>query len=211
MAAALLIVDMQNDFMPGGPLGVCGADEIVPLINRLSALFPLTLATQDWHPPDHCSFAVNHLGKKPGDCVEVEGVQQILWPVHCVRQTRGAELVKALDQEAIVNIFHKGTDRLIDSYSAFFDNARKQSTGLGDYLKTHNVTQVYLAGVATEYCVLYSAFDAADLGFSVVVIVDACRPINLGPDDEKRAFEAMAARGVKIETSKEVFSSLKSK
>ena len=208
---ALLVVDMQNDFMPGGPLGVHDADQIVPLINQLSAQFPLTVATQDWHPADHCSFASNHPQKKPGDVVQINKIEQILWPVHCVRFSRGAELVQTLNKEAISSVFYKGTDRLIDSYSAFFDNARGKSTGLEEYLKTRNVSDLYLAGVATEYCVLYSAFDAVDLGFSVVVIADACRPINLHPSDEKRAFEAMAAKGVKIQTSIEVLASLKAK
>ncbi|MBS0653764.1 MAG: bifunctional nicotinamidase/pyrazinamidase [Verrucomicrobia bacterium] len=208
---ALVIVDMQNDFMPGGALGVRGADQIVPLINQISKQFPLTVATQDWHPLDHCSFATNHPGKKPGDVVQIKEIEQILWPVHCVRSTQGAELIETLDKGPIASYFYKGTDRWIDSYSAFFDNARRKSTGLSDYLKTRNVSQVYLAGVATEYCVLYSAFDAVDLGYTVFVIADLCRPINLHPDDEKKAFEAMAAKGVKIQNSTEVLASLKSK
>lgn len=208
---ALVIVDMQNDFMPGGALGVPEADQIVPAINQLATQFSLVVATQDWHPHDHCSFAVNHPGKNPGDVVQIKDVEQILWPVHCVRATKGAELVDILNKEAIASCFYKGTDRWIDSYSAFFDNARRKSTGLSDFLKTRNVSQVYLAGVATEYCVLYSAFDAVDIGYTVIVISDLCRPINLQPGDEAKAYEAMAAKGVKIQTSAEVLASLKSK
>jgi nicotinamidase/pyrazinamidase len=204
MGKALVIVDMQNDFMPGGALGVAHGDKIIPLINDLAILFPLVVATQDWHPEDHCSFASNHLGKKPGEIATVKGMEQILWPVHCVRGTRGAEIVAGLKKQSIMSIFYKGTDPEIDSYSAFFDNAHLKSTGLGDYLKTRNVSEVFLAGVATDYCVLYSAFDAIDLGFQVTVICDACRPINLNPADEKKALEAMAAKGVKIQTSQEV-------
>lgn len=207
MLKALVIVDMQNDFMPGGALGVSHADEIVPLINDLATRFPLSVATLDWHPENHCSFAANHPGKKPGDSVIVKGIEQILWPVHCVRSSLGAELVAALNKKSIAEYFYKGTDPWIDSYSAFFDNARLQSTGLGDYLKTRTVSEVFLVGVATDYCVLYSAFDAVDLGFNVVVISDACRSINLHSGDEKKAFEAMVAKGVKIQTSQEVLSS----
>ncbi|MBX3719406.1 MAG: bifunctional nicotinamidase/pyrazinamidase [Parachlamydiales bacterium] len=208
---ALVIVDMQNDFMPGGALGVPEADQIVPAINQLSSQFPLVVATQDWHPQDHCSFATSHPGKKPGDVVQIKEMEQILWPVHCVRATKGAELIDTLNKEAIASCFYKGTDRWIDSYSAFFDNARRKSTGLSDYLKTRNVSHIYIAGVATEYCVLYSSFDAVDIGYSVVVISDLCRPINLQPNDEKKAYEAMAAKGVMIQTSAEVLASLRSK
>lgn len=207
----LIIVDMQNDFMPGGALGVPGADQVVPIINKLASSFPLTVATQDWHPKNHCSFADNHRGKKSGDVIEINGIEQILWPIHCVQQTKGAELIASLDKAPIASCFYKGTDPQIDSYSAFFDNARGKSTGLDQYLKNHRVSSVFFAGVATEYCVLYSAFDAKDLGFSVTVVLDACRPINLHSDDEKKALEAMAAKGVKTQTSKEVLAILRSK
>jgi len=197
---ALLIVDMQNDFMPNGPLGVKNADALIPLINALIPRFPLVVASQDWHPPDHVSFATSHPGKKPGDHVRVKEMDQVLWAVHCVRNTPGAELVFGLNKEKIACCFFKGTDSGIDSYSAFFDNARSKSTGLGDYLKSRGVTAVYLVGVATDYCVLYSSLDAIDLGFEVHVIADACRPINLDPRDEERALAAIAARGGTIES-----------
>ena len=202
---ALIIVDMQNDFMPGGALGVAGADRLVPTINALITQFPLVVATLDWHPVDHISFALNHPGKKVGDRIKVGEMEQILWPAHCVRNGEGAELVSSLDRENLASVFYKGTDPKIDSYSAFFDNARRKSTGLSDYLKSRGVTDVYLVGVATEYCVLYSSLDAIDLGFTVHVITDACCPINLDPQDESRAYAAMAAKGVKVITAKEIF------
>jgi nicotinamidase/pyrazinamidase len=192
---AFIIVDMQNDFMPGGALGVAGADQLIPIINALMPHFKLVVSTQDWHPPGHCSFASSHPGKKPGDVVDVQGIPQILWPVHCVRDTFGAELVAGLNQEAIASTFYKGTDPGTDGYSAFFDNAHKRSTGLGDYLKSRKVTDVYIAGVATDYCVLYSTLDALDLGFAVYVIADACRGINLKPADVDNAWKDITARG----------------
>lgn len=195
---ALIIVDMQNDFMPGGALGVPGADKLIPIINALIPKFDCVIASQDWHPLDHVSFASNHPEKKPGDVIEVDGGSQVLWPVHCVQGTFGAELVDGLHKEKIVACFHKGTDKNIDSYSAFFDNARQKSTGLADDLKNRGVTDVYFVGVATEYCVLYSTLDAIDLGFSVHVIASACRPINLHPHDEELAFAGIAAKGGKI-------------
>jgi nicotinamidase/pyrazinamidase len=201
---ALVIVDMQNDFMPGGALGVPSADEIVPIINGLIAKFSLVIATKDWHAPDHVSFASSHLGKKVGDVVRVSDIDQILWPVHCVRNTHGAELISSLDDRNFASIFYKGTDKNIDSYSIFFDNARRKSTGLGDYLRSRSINEIYLAGLTTEYCVLYSTIDAIDLGFTVYVIVDACRPINLDPRDEQRALEAMAAKGAKIVKSSDL-------
>ena len=196
---ALLIVDMQNDFMPGGSLAVPGAADIVPLINALIPKFSLVIATKDWHPPDHLSFAVNHPGKKVGEQVTLRDLPQILWPVHCVRNTYGSELIPTLDVSQIACFFYKGTDKWIDSYSAFFDNAHRQSTGLGDYLKTHNVEEIYIVGVATDYCILYTVMDAIALGFTVYVITDCCRAINLKSGDEKRAIAAMAAKGALFE------------
>ena len=199
---ALVIVDMENDFMPGGALGVAHADELIPIINQLIPKFSLVIASQDLHPADHISFAASHPGKKPGDHIKVKDFDQVLWPIHCVRNTYGAETVAGLHKEKIARFFNKGTDKNIDSYSAFFDNARLKSTGLGDYLKSRGVTDIYLAGIATDYCILYSSLDAIDLGFNVYVIIDACRPINLKPHDEDRAIEAIVARGGKIVISK---------
>lgn len=195
---ALVIVDMQNDFMPGGALGVPTANEIVPIINALIAKFPLVVATIDWHPPDHVSFFSSHPGKKAGDVVKVGDSDQILWPVHCVRNTHGAKFTPSLDNSNFASIFDKGSDKNMDSYSVFFDNVHRRATGLDEYLISRGVNEIYLAGLTTEYCVFYSAMDALELGFTVYVIVDACRPINLDPGDEQCALEAMVAKGVKI-------------
>lgn len=184
--------------MPSGPLGVPGAYEIIEQINKLMSGFPLAIATQDWHPRDHVSFASNHPGKKVGELVKVEGVEQILWPVHCVQNTKGAELSPGLHKEKIEKIFFKGTDRSIDSYSAFFDNARKKSTGLFDYLKSKGVTELHICGVATDYCVLYSVIDALDLGLQVTVHASCCRGIDLCPGDVDAAFATMTAKGARL-------------
>lgn len=201
---ALVMVDIQNDFLPGGALAVPEGDQIIPIINRLPEHFDVVVATQDWHPPEHGSFAANHLGRKPGDIVPLEGLEQILWPVHCVQETRGAAFAPGLDRRRVERIFHKGIDPRIDSYSTFFDNAHRRSTGLGDYLKARGVSDVYLAGLATDYCVKYSALDARHLGFSTYVIEDACRGIDLVPGDVQRAIEEMKRAGVRMIRSGEV-------
>ena len=200
---ALLVVDIQNDFMPGGALGVKNGDALIPLINDLMDKFSLVVASQDWHPYDHMSFAKNHC-KEVGEIVEINGDKQILWPVHCVEHTCGSELAPGLDVEKIDKIFIKGTDKWIDSYSAFFDNQRKKSTGLSEYFLKQRVKEVYLVGLTTEYCVRNSAIDAHDLGLEVYVIADACRPVNLSPNDESDAFEEMRNRGINIITSDKI-------
>jgi nicotinamidase/pyrazinamidase len=203
---ALVLVDVQYDFMPGGALGVPHGDEVVPIANRLVSpdhvpAFDLIVATQDWHPPDHGSFATQHPGHKPGDMIVLGGLPQILWPVHCVQNTPGAALVAELDTRRFARIFHKGTDPTMDSYSAFFDNGHRQSTGLGEYLRDRGVSQVYLAGLATDYCVKYSALDARALGFRTRVISDGCRGVNLRSDDSARALDELRAAGVGIARS----------
>ena len=195
---SLIIVDLQNDFCPGGALAVPEGDQVVPLVNRLLSCFDLIVATQDWHPPNHGSFAVNHPGLQPGQETELHGLKQILWPVHCVQGTAGAQLVDRLHGEAISRVFKKGTDPRIDSYSGFFDNAHLRATGLQEYLEEQHVDRIYLVGLATDYCVKYTALDARSLGFETFVIVDACRGVNLSPGDVKRALEEMKAAGVKI-------------
>lgn len=191
----LIIVDIQNDFFPGGSLGVDGAPEVIPIINALLPKFDHLIATQDWHPKDHASFAENHEGKEPGDRIEIHGVEQILWPAHCVQNTKGSEFVAELEIDKFEKIFHKGTDRELDSYSSFFDNERKRSTGLGEYLKEKGLQDIYICGVATDYCVKYSVLDALDLGFTVTVIQDACKAVNLKPLDGENAIEEMIAKG----------------
>ena len=192
---ALIIVDLQNDFLPGGALPVPHGDEVIPLANELQQRFALVLATQDWHPPDHGSFAPNHPGKKPGDRIILDGIEQILWPVHCVQDTHGAEFAPSFDTSRIARIFHKGIDPRIDSYSTFFDNAHRRSTGLGEYLNERSVKNVYLLGLALDYCVKYSALDARQLGFNTYIIVDGCRGIGLEPGDLDHALDEMRRAG----------------
>jgi nicotinamidase/pyrazinamidase len=201
---ALIIVDVQNDFLPGGALPVARGDEIVPVINSLQIRFDLVIATQDWHPANHESFASNHHGRKPGDRIELHGLQQILWPVHCVQHTPGAALVAALERKLISEVFHKGTDPTIDSYSGFFDNGHRRATGLGDFLNGRHVTDVYVAGLATDYCVKFTAMDAVKLGFKTRLIEDACRGVNLQPDDSARAIDEMKQAGVLIVQSSQI-------
>jgi nicotinamidase/pyrazinamidase len=172
---ALVLIDIQNDFLPGGALAVPDGDAILPIVNRLLPKFDLVVATQDWHPPDHGSFAANHAGKSIGDVVNLHGLPQILWPVHCVQGTHGAKLAAELSRGPIVEIFRKGTDPQIDSYSGLFDNGHRKATGLATWLRETGVDEVYLAGLATDYCVKHTALDAAELGFRVFLILDACR------------------------------------
>ncbi len=194
---ALLILDVQNDFLPGGPLAVPRGDEVIPVINELMDQFSLVVATQDWHPANHGSFATQH-GREPGQKVVLNGRDQVLWPVHCVQNTSGAALAASLRRKPIAQIVRKGTDPNVDSYSAFYDNARAHSTGLNDYFRREKIKQVYLVGLATDYCILWSALDAIDLGFEVYVILDACRGIDLHPGDIQAAFSQMRSVGVKL-------------
>jgi nicotinamidase/pyrazinamidase len=193
---ALILVDLQNDFCPGGALPVPQGDEVVGVINHIQPEFDLVVATQDWHPAEHGSFAANHPGKSPGDVVELAGLRQILWPVHCVQGTPGAELHAGLDRSAIARVFRKGADPTIDSYSGFFDNGHRKSTGLGQYLRGQGVDRVYVCGLATDYCVKCTALDAVDLGFTTYLVEDACRGVNVRAGDVQRAIEEMRAKGV---------------
>ncbi len=192
---ALIIVDLQNDFLPGGALAVPHGDEVIPIANELQKRFELVLATKDWHPPDHGSFAANHPGKKPGDRIILDGIEQILWPVHCVQNTHGAEFAAAFDTSRVAHVFHKGTDPMIDSYSTFFDNAHRRHTGLGHYLEKRGIKEIYLMGLALDYCVKYSALDALQLGLNTHVILDGCRGIELEPGDIGRALDEMKHAG----------------
>jgi nicotinamidase/pyrazinamidase len=201
---ALILIDVQNDFCPGGALAVPDGDAVVPLANRLMPRFPLVVATKDWHPRNHRSFASNHSGKKAGEVVELNGNDQILWSDHCIQNTPGAEFHSDLNLSPIAKVFLKGTDPEIDSYSAFFDNLHRKATGLGDYLKEKGVDEVYLLGLATDYCVKYSALDAAQLGFKTFVIADACRGIERHPGDIEAAFREMEQAGVRCTPSREI-------
>ncbi|MGK2855763.1 MAG: bifunctional nicotinamidase/pyrazinamidase, partial [Thermoanaerobaculia bacterium] len=194
---ALLLVDIQNDFVPGGALAVQEGDLVVPVANALRARFDLLVATQDWHPADHGSFASNHAGAKPGELGELGGLPQIYWPDHCVQGTHGSWFHAALDLHG-VTVFRKGRDPGIDSYSAFFDNGHRKSTGLGDFLRARGVREAVILGLATDYCVKFTALDARGLGFDVTVVEDGCRGVELAPGDSARAFEAMRAAGARI-------------
>lgn len=200
---ALILVDIQNDFVPGGALPVSQGGQIIPIVNRIQSHFDLVVATQDWHPANHGSFAANHPGKKPGDAIETDGLHQILWPVHCVQNTVGAAFVPALEMHQVTEGFQKGTDPRIDSYSGFFDNGRRKATGLGDFLKARNVANVFIAGLATDYCVKFTALDAVGLGFKTHLIEEACRGMNLKPDDVAQAIKEMQQAGVGIVKSLE--------
>lgn len=175
-----LVVDLQNDFCPGGKLAVPRGDEIVPLVNRLAARFKHVILTQDWHPAGHLSFASSHAGKKPYDTVQAPYGTQELWPDHCVQGTTGAELRKDLQIAHAELVLRKGYHREIDSYSAFYENDRKTRTGLTGYLRERSLTRVFLAGLAFDFCVRYSCEDARHEGFDAVVIADACRGIDVG-------------------------------
>jgi nicotinamidase/pyrazinamidase len=198
---ALILVDLQNDFFPGGPLGVPEGDRVIPVVNRIQPRFDLVTATRDWHPPDHVSFVTQHEGREPGDVIRYDGLDQILWPVHCVQDTPGAELHPDLDRSRIAKVIHKGTDRDLDSYSGFFDNGHRKATGLGDWLKEQGVTDVYVCGLATDYCVKATALDAVDLGFTTHLIRDASRGVNLHEGDVEKAIDEMRNRGVHITDS----------
>jgi nicotinamidase/pyrazinamidase len=196
---ALLLIDIQNDFLPGGALAVPDGDQVIPVANRLMPDYDLVVATQDWHPADHLSFASQHPGKKPGDRIQLDGLEQILWPDHCVQGTKGAEFAAALNLGAAQRIVRKGTDRSIDSYSGFFDNARRRATGLEDFLRSRAVDEVHVVGLATDYCVKFTALDAIDLGFRTELLLEGTRAVELCEGDRQRAIEEMRAAGVVVD------------
>jgi nicotinamidase/pyrazinamidase len=176
---ALIVIDVQNDFCPGGALAVAGGDEIISRINGLMGEFSTVVLTQDWHPANHASFAANHPGAEPFSLTEMPYGPQVLWPTHCVQGTLGAEFHQALRTDPAQLIIRKGFRVGIDSYSAFFENDRTTATGLEGYLRNRGVTAITLVGLATDYCVAYSALDAARLGFKATVLEAACRAIDL--------------------------------
>ncbi|MEY3442564.1 MAG: hypothetical protein RLZZ519_845 [Bacteroidota bacterium] len=201
---AIILVDIQNDFLQNGALEVPDGEAIIPIVNQLQPLFDLVVMTQDWHPADHGSFAPNHPGLRPYDVVNLNGLQQVLWPTHCVQNSPGAEFSMALDIRNVDKIFQKGTDPGIDSYSGFFDNGRRKATGMGDYLHEKGVTSVYVCGLATDYCVKFTALDALSLGFETFLIEDASRGVNVNRGDVKKAVAEMKAAGIAIMKSKEI-------
>ena len=201
---ALIIVDIQNDFLPGGALAVPEGDAVIPVVNRLQAQFDRVVLTQDFHPADHGSFASNHPGASVYAQIDLNGLPQTLWPDHCVQGSTGAEFAMALSLRHVDRIFQKGTDPTVDSYSGFFDNGRRMATGLGDYLQAQGVTEVYVCGLATDYCVKFTALDALSLGFKTFLIEDASRGVNLSPSDVKDAVKEMRAAGIQVIKSKDV-------
>jgi nicotinamidase/pyrazinamidase len=193
----LVIVDVQNDFCPGGALAVPQGDEIVPAVNRLAAEFAHVVLTQDWHPRGHASFASSHPGKQPFETIDVSYGEQILWPDHCVQGTRGAAFHPALDVSHAELVLRKGFRTAIDSYSAFFENDHRTPTGLTGYLKERRFERITLCGLATDYCVLYSAIDARQAGFEVTVATTACRGIDIDGSLD-RAMRSMNEAGVTL-------------
>ena len=194
-AAALIIIDAQYGFMPGGGLAVADGDAIVPVVNRIAPRFANVVLTQDWHPADHISFAANHPGRAPFETITLPYGEQVLWPTHCVQGTRDAALHDDLRVPQAQLIIRKGFHRDVDSYSAFMEADRGTSTGLAAYLKARGITKLYLCGLATDYCVAWSALDARAAGFEATVIEDACRAIDLN-GSLARAWADMAAAGV---------------
>lgn len=205
--SALLLIDLQNDFVEGGALAVQGGLEVIEIANRLTKKFELVIATQDWHPLDHQSFASQHPGISIGDSFQLAGLAQTAWPDHCVQGSPGAEFVESLNLDRIQCVFRKGTDRDIDSYSGFFDNGHKRSTGLADYLREQQVSRVYVMGLATDYCVRATVLDALQVGLATTLIVDGCRGVELQPGDIDRAIEEMRVSGAEIVHSNSILES----
>lgn len=195
----LIIVDIQNDFVAGGNLEVPNGEQIIPLVNELSRHFDLVVATQDWHPPSHKSFASNHQDKNPFDVITLGGLQQVLWPDHCIQGSHGAEFHPLLDIRRVEAIFRKGMDPGIDSYSGFYDNGHKKTTGMAGYLHERKVDTVYVCGLAADYCVYFTAKDALDCGFKTYYIEDATRPISL--DNLEKAKTDLVRSGAGITNS----------
>ena len=184
---ALLLIDIQNDFMPGGGLPVPGGDAIIGPVNRIIGGYPLVAASQDWHPAGHESFASAHPGKQPFDIINLHGLEQVLWPEHCIAGSSGAAFHPGLDTAPIAAVFRKGMDKHTDSYSAFYDNGRRRSTRLADYLRAHGVTDIDVAGLAADFCVYFSIADALAEGFRVRLLEHATRAIDAEGFAKKKA------------------------
>ncbi|MGB7347692.1 MAG: bifunctional nicotinamidase/pyrazinamidase [Pirellulaceae bacterium] len=195
---ALLLIDLQNDFLPGGALAVTGGNAVIAVANRLMESFDLVVATQDYHPTDHGSFASQHQGVAVGDVFQLDGLAQVAWPDHCVAGTMGAEFSKNLQTDHIDHVVQKGTDPLVDSYSGFFDNDHRGVTGLHDYLQSKGVTELTVMGLATDYCVKFTVLDALELGYVVNLIVEGCRGVNLNAGDVDAAIAHMQQAGAKM-------------
>ena len=202
---ALIIVDVQNDFVPGGALAVPEGNLIIPDINEMLVRLPFfKVGTQDWHPANHGSFASNHEGKNVYDQIDLNGLVQALWPDHCIQNTFGAGFADELRMDLFNWVVTKGTDPATDSYSGFFDNGKRGSTNLHYILKQHEIEEVYVCGLATDYCVKFTALDAAALGFETHLMTDVCRGVNVHPSDVDNAIEEMKAAGIKLVQSTEI-------
>ncbi|ERM81808.1 hypothetical protein P872_07760 [Rhodonellum psychrophilum GCM71 = DSM 17998] len=195
---ALLIVDVQNDFIPGGALAVSGGDEIVSIINEIQEKFDFIVATQDWHPADHGSFASNHPMKSVGEFIDLRGINQILWPEHCVQGSQGADFHPDLNRDKWKAVFQKGTDQSVDSYSGFFDNNKAGDTGLSSFLKKNRINEISVCGLATDYCVKFTVLDGLAEGFKMQLIVDATKAVNIQEGDFERAIEEMENAGAVV-------------
>ncbi|MFO0749080.1 MAG: bifunctional nicotinamidase/pyrazinamidase [Myxococcota bacterium] len=203
--AALVLVDIQNDFLPApagtsaapGALAVPDGLAVVPVANDLLRRFEVAVATQDWHPPGHASFASQHPGRSPGEVVDLDGLPQVLWPDHCVQGTPGASFASALDVARLTAVFRKGTRPRVDSYSGFFDNGKRHDTGLDRWLRDRGIDELWVMGLATDYCVKWTALDAARLGFRVVLVPAGCRGVELRPGDCQAALDEMRTAGVR--------------
>lgn len=201
---ALIVVDLQKDFLPGGALPVTQADELILPIHRLLALpFDLHLACKDWHPSNHVSFAASHPGRHEGEVIALEsGELQKLWPIHCLQNSEGASLAPGLESDRFDALFYKGIDPSIDSYGCFYDNGHLRSTGMAEYLKEAAIEQLFFAGVATDYCIRYSVIDGIACGFACYLISDCCRGV--APETSQQALEAMEAAGASIVMASQV-------
>ena len=201
---ALLFVDLQNDFLRGGSSPVPQGEAVLPIANQLQGYYKLVLATQDWHPANHRSFVASHENRTPGEVIFHRKTSQILWPTHCVQNSRGAELSPALMLNRVNKVFKKGADADIDGYSAFFDHDHRTSTGLAEYLREKRVTELHILGLGTDHCIKATALDALTLGLKVSLVEDACRGISLKPDDTTDALKEMKSAGVTFLQSRDL-------
>ena len=193
---ALILIDIQNDFLPGGSLEVPKGDEIIDNVNFIMDNYNIVVATKDWHPKDHISFASNHKNKNVGQIIKINNLDQMLWPDHCIKDSKGSEFPKKLNSHKIHKIFYKGVDSDIDSYSGFYDNGKIRSTGLSNFLKKSNINQVDIVGLATDYCVKYSSIDAYNEGFKTKVLCCCVRGISV--ETTETAFKEMKDMGISI-------------
>ena len=200
---ALILVDIQMDFLPNGNLEVPNGDKIIPIANQLMDCFDEIIATKDWHPANHSSFAANHPWRKPFQIMNLNGYEQTLWPMHCVQNTFGAEFPKSLNQEKIDKIIYKGTNPDIDSYSAFYDNLHLKQTDLDSYLKSKNIKNLFIIGLALDYCVKYTALDAIGLGYQVTIVEDGCMALDNKKESMDKLRDELKNQGIKFMKSKE--------